>query len=149
MKKVMVLVLCGLMGLTITSFGQDRQTSDVRAQRVDRVTQARLQQARIKQARLDQTDLSQQRIEQARIKQARLTQDRIKDARLKDKRIKDARLKNKRIKDARLKNKRIKDAREDAASDDGQVNRRRYHKAKLQAKRKRLANQNNDEDTTN
>lgn len=142
MKKVMMLVLGGL--ITVATFGQDRSVEAAnRVVQVDRAQQARWQQARIKQIRVDQPDLTQQRIQQARIKQARLQDARIKDARLKDKRIKDARLKDKRIKDARLKHKRIKDASEDAAGDNDQLNRRRYHKAKKEAMRKRLANQDN------
>lgn len=137
MKKVMMLALGGL--ITVATFGQDRSVEAAnRAVQVEGAQQARLQQARIKQIRVDQPDLTQQRIQQARLQEAR-----IKDARLKDKRIKDARLKEKRIKDARLKNKRIKDAREDAAGDNDQVNSRRYHKARIEAMRKRLANQDN------
>ncbi len=151
MKKVMLLVLSGWMGIAVASFGQDRQTDAVvRANQPDRMDRARLdrvQHDRIKQVRLDRSDRMQQRIEQARIKQARHQDARIKDARLKDKRIKDARLKDKRIKDARLKDKRIKDAREDAANDGSRLDRRRYHKAKM--KRARLANQVGDENSGN
>lgn len=123
MKKVMVLVLSGLLGFTVASFGQDRtlQASGERMQRVDRVQQARIQQVRVRQMRMDQPDLAQQRIQQARIKQARIEQARHKQQ--------------------RIKHARIKEAREDAASNDPMVNRRRYHKAKQEAKRKRLASQ--------
>lgn len=125
MKKVMVLVMSGLLGFAATSFAQDRSTEAVanvqRVRPADRALQARVQQARAKQVRMDQADLTQQRMEQARMKQAR-----IENARQKQQRIKHA---------------RVKEARLDAAGDDQQLSRRRHHKAKMQAKRKRLANQ--------
>ena len=129
MKKVLVLLLSGLMGITVATFGQDRPSDEVaRAQRVDRMELARLQQARIKQARLNQPDLTQQRIEQARIKQARITHARVKHARIQHARLKQQRIKNARIKAARL----------DAAGDN-QTNRRRWFNAKKE--RRRLASQ--------
>lgn len=128
MKKVRVFVLGGLLGFAVTSYGQDRTidaASNVeRMHRVDRVQQARIQQARVKQIRLDQADLTQQRIDQARVKQARIE--------------------NARHKQQRIKHARMKEVRADAATDNSQVNRRRYHKAKQQAKRKRLANQSEE-----
>lgn len=136
MRKLMILVFGGLVGFAVTSFGQDRTlaASDVRVQRYDRVQQARLQQARAKQIRLDQADLTQQRLQQARIKQARMGQDRAENARHKQQRIKHA---------------RMKEIREDAANDDSIAKRRRYHKAKQQAKRKRLANIQEGTDESN
>lgn len=151
MKKLMVFVLSGLMGIAGVAFGQSRPSNEAaRTQRVDRAQQARVQQDRAKQARLDQPDLRQQRLEQARLNQERLEQARLKNDRISDARAKDERIKNARHKQQRIKHARIKAAREDAANgDDSQLNRRRYHKAKKEAKRKRLANQTSGSETDN
>ncbi len=151
MKNVMVLVFSGLMGIAGCAFGQTRPVDEAaRAQRLDRAQQARVQQDRAKQARLDQPDLRQQRLEQARLKQERLEQARLKNDRITDARAKDERIKNARQKKQRIKHARIKAAREDEANGgDDQLNRRRYHKAKKEAKRKRLANQTSGEETDN
>ena len=134
MKKVLVFLSMGLVGFAVSSFAQDRSANSVaqvqRVQQMDRVQQARIQQARIMQARVDQVDLTQRRVEQARLSQARVKQARIENARHKQQRIKQA---------------RIKEARLDAAGEDQLKNRRRYHKAKMQNKRKRLANQDSGE----
>lgn len=126
----MVFVTSVLLGFAASSFAQDRSAEAAnnvqRVRSVDRTQQARVQQARAKQVRMDQADLTQQRMEQARIKQAR-----IENARQKQQRIKQA---------------RVKEARLNAAGDDQQFNRRRHHKAEMQAKRKRLANQSANSD---
>lgn len=128
MKKVMIAMLIGMVGIAGQVNAQVRPTVDQR-QAVVIASQARLRQADVNKQRVEQARLNHQRFEQARIKQARFKHERINKAR---------------VKHARVKHARIKVAREDAADEQvgNQHPRRRYFHM---LKRRRTAGQFNSE----
>ncbi|MFN3839308.1 MAG: hypothetical protein ACK4RF_01255 [Cyclobacteriaceae bacterium] len=124
MKKVMIAMLIGMVGIASQVNAQVRPSVDQR-EAVVIASHARLRQAEVTKQRVEQARLNHQRIEQARINQARLKHERIKKAR---------------VKHARVKHARIKAAREGAADEQvgNQHPRRRYFHW---MKRKRTAGQ--------